>query len=156
MITLHPADDLAILLPLIVAAMVIVLTIITHALALTAIVHFVRREGRLGRAGVRFWTDVAIVAGAMMLALAAHLTDIAIWTVVLARFGEFSGFASVFYHSAESYTTLGAGDVAMPAAWRLLDPLEAADGMLLFGVSTAMIFAVIQRLVQSRFRESAI
>jgi len=33
----------------------------------------------------------------------------------------------------------------------LLGPLEAADGMLMFGVSTAMIFAVIQRLIQTRY-----
>jgi hypothetical protein len=33
----------------------------------------------------------------------------------------------------------------------LLSPLEAVDGMLMFGVSTAMIFAVIQRLVESRY-----
>lgn len=35
--------------------------------------------------------------------------------------------------------------------WRLFGPLEAADGMLMFGVSTAMIFAVIQGLIQARF-----
>jgi len=40
----------------------------------------------------------------------------------------------------------------MSAAWRLLGPLETADGMLMFGVSTAMIFAVIERLVQTKFK----
>jgi hypothetical protein len=59
-----------------------------------------------------------------------------------------------FDYSAENYTTLGDGDVVMSAAWKLLGPLEATDGMLLFGVSTAMIFAIIQRLVQSRYPES--
>jgi hypothetical protein len=39
----------------------------------------------------------------------------------------------------------------MSPSWKLLGPLEAANGMLMFGVSTAMIFAVIQRLVQARF-----
>jgi hypothetical protein len=39
----------------------------------------------------------------------------------------------------------------MTPSWRLLGPLEAANGMLMFGVSTAMIFAVIQRLIQARF-----
>ena len=41
----------------------------------------------------------------------------------------------------------------MTARWRLLGPLEAANGMLMFGVSTAMIFAVIQRLVRARVPE---
>lgn len=52
---------------------------------------------------------------------------------------------------AVSYTSLGYRDVVMLVSWRLLGPLETADGMLMFGVSTATIFAVIQRLVQTRF-----
>jgi hypothetical protein len=55
-----------------------------------------------------------------------------------------------FYSSAQNYTTLGYGDVVMSASWRLLGPLESADGMLMFGLTTAMIFAVIHRLIQAR------
>ena len=69
------------------------------------------------------------------------------------RCGEFRDFAAAFYSSAENYTTLGYGDVVMSAPWRLLGPLEAADGMLMFGVTTAMIFSVIQRLVWTRLGE---
>ena len=66
-------------------------------------------------------------------------------------FGEFSAFAPACYHSAVNYTTLGYGDVVMSPTWRLLGPLEAADGMLMFGISTALIFAVIQHLIQVYF-----
>jgi hypothetical protein len=45
--------------------------------------------------------------------------------------------------------------VVMSASWRLLGPLEAADGMLMFGVSTAMIFAVVARLIQTRYPDAA-
>jgi hypothetical protein len=65
--------------------------------------------------------------------------------------GEFTRFAGAFYESAMNCTSLGYGDIVMPASWNLLGPLEAANGMLMFGVSTALIFAVIQRSVQSRF-----
>jgi hypothetical protein len=41
----------------------------------------------------------------------------------------------------------------MTPSWRLLGPLEALDGMLMFGVSTAMIFAVIQRLLRARYTD---
>jgi hypothetical protein len=64
--------------------------------------------------------------------------------------GEFPEFGTAYYHSAVNYTTLGYGDVIMTAAWRLLGPLEAADGMLMFGVS-AVIFALIQQLVRNRY-----
>jgi hypothetical protein len=65
--------------------------------------------------------------------------------------GEFEGLALAFYHSAMNYTSLGYGDVVMSASWKLFGPLEAANGLLMFGVSTAMIFAVIQRLFHTRF-----
>lgn len=64
--------------------------------------------------------------------------------------GEFSELAQAIYHSGLNYTTLGDSDAVMSPAWRLLLPLEAANGMLMFGISTAMLFAVIQRLIQTR------
>jgi hypothetical protein len=118
-----------------------------------AIIRFARREQRLGYAGRSFLHDVAIVASAIVLAFGAHLIEIAIWGVGFELCGEFHGLAPAFYHSAENYTTLGYGDLVMSAQWKLLGPLEAADGMLMFGVSTALIFAVIQRLVQERYNE---
>ncbi len=149
-----PRYGIAVFLPLAVGVGTTLCTIVIHALALIAIVHFVRHERRLGRAGVRFSKDVSIVARALFVALAAHLVEIAAWAVLFALCGQFTDFAAAFYHSAENYTTLGYGDVVMSASWRLLGPLEAADGMLMFGVSTAMLFAVIQRLLQTRFRDS--
>ena len=147
-------DNTAVFLPLAAGVGTTFCTIVIHALALMAIVRFVRHERRLGHAGVRFWKDASIVAAATLVALVAHLVEIAAWAVLFALCGQFTDFAAALYHSAENYTTLGYGDVVMSASWRLLGPLEAADGMLMFGVSTAMIFAVIQRLVQARFHDS--
>jgi Ion channel len=143
-----------VLLPLTVGVAATIATIFIHALALITIVHFVRHERRLGRAGVHFFKDVTIVASAVQVALAAHMIEIAAWALAFELCGEFRNFAAAFYSSAENYTTLGYGDVVMSARWRLLGPLEAADGMLMFGVTTAMIFAVIQRLLQTRLGDS--
>lgn len=139
-----------VLVPVTVGVATTIVTIFIHGLALTSVIHYVRHERRLGRAGVHFFRDVTIVASAVVLALAAHLIEIAAWAAVFELCGEFRNFAAAFYSSAENYTTLGYGDVVMSARWRLLGPLEAADGMLMFGVTTAMIFAIIQRLVQTR------
>src|SRR5215469_853780 len=62
-------------------------------------------------------------------------------------------FGMAYYHSTVNYTTLGYGDVIMSPKWRLLGPLEAANGILMFGVSTAMIFTLILRLTQARFAD---
>ncbi|HEX8817585.1 MAG TPA: ion channel, partial [Terriglobales bacterium] len=58
-----------------------------------------------------------------------------------------------YYHSAVNFTTLGYGDMLLSPHWRMLGPLEAATGMLMFGVSTAQVFTIIQRLAQTRFAD---
>jgi hypothetical protein len=142
----HP--DIDVILPLAIGAAMTCVTILIHALAVGTIVRFVRRERRLGYAGVNFWEDVSIVAGVTLLALAAHFVEILMWAVVLELCAEFPNFATAFYASAANYTTLGYP--VMSATWRLLGPLEAADAMLMFAVSTGMIFSVIQKLRQTR------
>ena len=61
--------------------------------------------------------------------------------------GEISTFEKAFYFSAQNYTTLGYGDIVLSDRWRLLGPLEAINGLLLFGLSTAAMFAALSRLV---------
>src|SRR5215813_2251642 len=147
------AHQTAILIPLLVGSSAIICTIVIHGMALSAGVDLFRRERRLGRAGTIFWKDVAIVTLTVTIALAAHLIEIALWAVLFLFSGEFSEFGAAYYHSAVNYTTLGYGDIVMSAAWKVLGPMEAADGMLMFGISTALVFALIQRLIQTRFED---
>ena len=146
-------EQFAILLPLVVGAGAVVSTIFVHALAVMATVNFMRHERKLGRAGAGFLVDLAIVALVISLAFVAHLIEIAFWAVLLALCGEFQEFGTAYYHSAVNYTTLGYGDLLLTPSWRLLGPLEAANGALMFGVSAAIVFAVIQRLVLARFKD---
>jgi hypothetical protein len=142
---------IAILAPLAVGLVAVICTIMIHALPLSATVDFVRRERKLGHEGTNVWVDMGIVALAISYALGAHLVEIALWAVLYVVCGEFADFGTAYYHSAVNYTSLGYGDLIMSPSWKLLGPLETANGMLLFGVSTAMTFAVIQRLVKARF-----
>lgn len=139
------------MIPLAVGIMTFAGTIFVLVLPLGATVTIVRREKRLGHAGASFWSDFAIVALIIVISLVAHLIEIALWAAVFMICGEFHEFDMAYYHSAVNYTTLGYGDLIMSPKWRLLGPLEAANGILMFGVSTAMIFTLILRLTQTRF-----
>jgi len=143
----------AILIPLAVGMGAVLCTILIHALALCVTVNFFRHENRLGRAGAGFWIDLTIVVLTILFAFAAHLIEIALWAALLIVCGEFQDFGTAYYHSAVNYTTLGYGDLIMSPAWKLLGPLEAADGALMFGVSTAMIFAITTRVILARFAD---
>ena len=82
---------------------------------------------------------------------AAHLVEIFIWAVVLVLCGQFGQLSAASCTSAMLYTTLGSGEVAMSSSWKLLAPFETADGMLAFGVSTAIVISIGQLIVRTRF-----
>jgi hypothetical protein len=92
------------------------------------------------RVGAGLLIDLSIVALVISVALIAHLIDIAICAALFLGCGEFSDFGTAYYHSAVNYTTLGYGDLLMTLSRRMLGPLEAANGMLMFGVSTRIFF----------------
>jgi hypothetical protein len=148
-----PNHQFAIVFPLVVGAGVVICTIFVHALALSATVNLFRHERKLGRAGAGALIDLAIVALVISFAFVAHLIEIALWAVLFVLCGEFQEFGIAYYFSAVNYTTLGYGDLLLTPSWRLLGPLEATNGALMFGVSAAMAFAVIQRLVLARFED---
>jgi voltage-gated potassium channel Kch len=147
------AHPVRILIPLAVGVSAVICTIFIHALALSATVNFFRHERKLGRSGVRLRTDLGIAVLVILFAFVAHLAEIALWAELFLFCGEFSDFAASYYFSAVNYTTLGYGDVIMSASWKLLGPIEAADGALMFGVSTAIVFAVIQNMLLARFED---
>ncbi len=137
--------------PLLVGVITFVCTLFVHVLPLSTTVSIARREKRRGQAGTSFWSEFSIVALIILFALAAHLIEIAVWAAVFVICGEFHEFGLAYYHSAVNYTTLGYGNLIMSPQWRLLGPLEAANGILMFGVSTAMIFTLFLRLTEARF-----
>ena len=64
--------------------------------------------------------------------------------------------ADLVYFAFVNYTTLGYGDVTPVARWRLLGPMTAMNGVLLFGWSTAVIFEVLRRTMASDAERPAI
>src|SRR5579862_8676304 len=119
--------QIPIMVPLAVGAVVVVATIVIHALALFATISLFRHEKRTGRAGKTSMKDFAIVSLVMGFAFVAHVIEIGLWAMLFMICGEFQQFGWAYYHSAVNYTTLGYGDVIMRPAWRMLGPLEAAD-----------------------------
>jgi hypothetical protein len=146
-------DQVAIVLPMAAGLVATLLTILIHAVTLGLTVRFFRRERSLGHVGRVVTNNLEIFVQAISFAFVAHLVEIALWAGLFVMCGEFKSFALAYYHSAVNYTTLGYGDLIMTPSWKLLGPLEAADGALMFGVSTAMIFAIAQRLMQAKFED---
>ncbi len=78
------------MIPLAVGIITFACTIFVHVLPLGATVTIVRREKKLGPAGVSFWSEFAIVALIILFALVAHLIEIALWAAVFMICGVIS------------------------------------------------------------------
>ena len=96
----------------------------------------------------RHWRYVWILSAVLMLALVGNLLQMGLWALLFLALGEFADYSSALYHSAVNFTTLGYGDVVMSPRFRLLGALEAANGILMFGVSTAMMTAAVIDLLK--------
>jgi hypothetical protein len=140
------------ILPLFVGIGVLFGSLLFYGMATGLIVQIVVRLIRTGYTGLVLWKNIAIMMLVSLVTAVMHLTQIALWAVALLMCGEMSSFEKAFYYSAENYTALGYGDIILSERWRLLGPLEAINGLLVFGLSTAVMFAVMSRLIADRLR----
>jgi hypothetical protein len=136
-------------LALLVGAGMLLVSLLFYGMATALIVRLLVRWTGAGGTASGFWKDVAVMMAVTLITAAAHLTEIALWAVVLLLCGEIPTFEKALYCSAENYTALGYGDVVLSERWRLLGPLEAINGLLLVGLSTAVMFAVLSRLIKT-------
>jgi hypothetical protein len=139
-------------LALLVGTGVLLCSLLCYALATAVTVDVVVRVLPGDHGDVGFWKGVAVMILVTLITAALHLIEIALWAIALLLCGEITTFETAFYFSAENYTALGYGDIVLSGRWRLLGPLEAINGLLLFGLSTAVMFAVLSRLITNRLR----
>jgi hypothetical protein len=137
---------------LLVVAVVLPASMLVQSMAIALTVRFVAWLLRLGYAGRSFLRNVSVTTGVILILMTALLTQVALWAVAFVICGALPDFATAFYHSAVNFTTLGYGDIVMAPDWRLLGPLEAANGVLMFGVSASAMFAVTSRLLELRLK----
>ena len=77
--------------------------------------------------------------------MVAHFSEVMVWSLAYAIVGAAPAGADPVYFAFVNYTTLGYGDVIPVERWRLLGPITAMNGVLMFGWSTAVIFEVLRR-----------
>lgn len=126
---------------------VIGVTVVIHSVGLSVLMRRLNARA-IEAAGLR--RSFSTVMAATVVAVAVlHGCEAAVWAVVYRLIGVVPDFETAFYFSFVAFTTVGFGDITLAPPWRILSAMEAADGMLLFGWSTAFLFAVVQRVWRS-------
>jgi voltage-gated potassium channel Kch len=125
---------------LVFGTLVISATVVIHTLGLMAVTHLVgdftsrfRMHGRRSR----ILAMLTVVIGTFALLT----VEVWLWAIVYFLLGVVGDFATALYFSTVTFSTLGYGDVVPAADWRLFSALEAVNGFLLIGWSTAYLIA---------------
>ena len=127
----------------------IVLTMAIHATAVVMLALVgVRIRVRLETPGLKVWNLISIlicVIGVIGLLLAVlHGIECGIWAAAYLWLGALELPRDALLFSLDSMSTRGASQLTLQRPWQIMGALELVDGMLLFGVSTAFLFAVMQ------------
>jgi hypothetical protein len=120
-----------------------------HAIFMAAVMWVVRvaDERATSRESLRL---VAIMIATVTALMAAHIAEVAVWALAYRIVGAAPPGTDFIYFAFVNYTTLGYGDVTPVERWHLLGPMTAMNGVLLFGWSTAVIFAILRSTMMTK------
>jgi hypothetical protein len=129
----------------------VALTIVVHSITLVYVALFLNATRNKGfysnlSPNSMVWFAILVVAAAGAILALLHATEMAIWAISYLIIGAMTTWTDALLYSIDSMTTRGASSLQLAEEWRLMGALEAADGMLLFGISTAFLFAVLQQI----------
>lgn len=131
-----------------IGAALIAVTVALHAFVTTAWVDLLIRyfEDESGQWRVK--RSVLVLISTVVVLIALHSVEILVWAVAyqwLLPPAELGSFEAALYFSFVTFTTLGYGDITLSEGWRILSGIEALNGLLLVGWTTALLFAIVQR-----------
>ena len=133
-------------LQLLVGSVVSVINIMIHALVTVGAVGIARSAGLRHTARPRSHLMAVMVATAAVL-MVAHTLEVFVWALAYAMVGAAPAGSDLVDFAFVNYTTLGYGDVTPVKEWRLIGPMAAMNGILMFGWSTAVLFEVLRKTI---------
>jgi hypothetical protein len=125
----------------------IVVTVVFHAYALgflnEGVSYFLKgtRKRHLER-----MLPLIVVGGSALCATILHGIEVAIWAITYSLLGALPDRKSAMLYSLGAMTTYGGANLRLGPRWQLMGSLEALNGWILFGLTTALLFNVIQKV----------
>ncbi len=89
---------------------------------------------------------MVLMVGVSLWVLGIITAGVWVWAGAFYALGIFPNLEEAVYFAIVSYTTLGFGDVLLPVEWRLLAGMAAANGLLNFGLLTALLVEALRHV----------
>jgi hypothetical protein len=131
----------------------IVVNVVIHVFGLRIIDDKVTRvlDGRMEH---RLYTPMFTLVMALTVVLITLLLAIeaSVWAAAYRLLGALPDTGSAMLYSLGAITTYGGSNLGLEKHWQLLGALEALNGVLLFGLTTAFLFDMIQKTQRGNSR----
>jgi Ion channel len=130
-----------------VGCTVSVINIMIHALVTVGAISIARSAGlrHTGRPRLHL---MLVMVGAAAALMVAHTLEVFVWALADVAIGVAPVGSDLLYFAFVNYTTLGYGDITPVQEWRLIGPMTAMNGILMFGWSTALLFEVLRKTLE--------
>jgi hypothetical protein len=126
-----------------------VITIMIHSIFMVGGAKLVRwRKSRFGstKKDMQRALLLSLLVAWLFLAIALEAMIWALFYLWSPEITALPDLETAFYFSMVTFTTLGFGDVVLTGPWRTLASIQAANGVIIFGWTTALIFFYIQNV----------
>ncbi|MEM9058226.1 MAG: ion channel [Pseudomonadota bacterium] len=114
----------------------------------TLALHRLRRWPAPARTGL-------VLLASVIWMLVGIVAVVSAWAWLFVTLAIFDDAEAGFYFAIVSTTTVGFGDVVLPQPWRILSGFAAADGFIIFGLDTAVLFEVLRLLREAELPRPA-
>ena len=140
---------------ILIAGVLVAVTVAVHAAGITVLLNALRRWHAIPPTD--FWLITRLLVVVTWWLVLLHLAEISVWGLFYLWWGCLPDAEAAVYFSGVTYTSIGYGDLVLAKPWRVLAPIEGLTGVLMGGLSTGALFAVvtqIYRAVHPRTRPS--
>ena len=131
---------------IVLGSVLIALTVLVEAAFIGGVAVALQYFGTWLVAGYRIVKLVITLAAITLWLLAALSIAVWVWGLTFLALGLFETLEASVYFAVVAFTTLGFGDIILEEDWRLLSGFIAANGLILFSLSTAFLIEAMRRL----------
>ena len=124
----------------------ILLTVVVHAYGLAVLDRRVTlRLNDARRVRSLFVASIRVMGGTALWTTLLHAFEGAIWALAYRFLGALQDNKTAMLYSLGALTTYGHASINLESRWELMGVLEALNGLILFGLTTAFLFTVMQK-----------
>jgi hypothetical protein len=133
-----------------IGAATLLICMFVQCVVVMLVVHWLRSLQERGLAHLDFARSCGILFVALLMLVVGNIIQVMIWAFLFLALGEIADVRTAIYFSLVNFATLGYGDIVLGEGRRILGAMEALAGVLMLGLSTSLLFAVLSTLISKR------